>query len=723
MQKTFMHTTIASAVLFALNFAYAQESTQSEQLEAIEISADASPDGLSKEFAGGQVAAGSRVGILGNKANLENPYSTTSYTNKFIQDKQARSVADVLKSDPTVRVARGFGNFQEAYFMRGFITNSDDILYNGLYGLLPRQYIASEMFERVDVQRGASAFLNGMAPGGGSIGGTIALMPKRAPQEDLNRLNIGYSSSERTNVGADISRRFGDNKEFGVRLNVAHTEGESEIDHDNARNTVFHLGLDWKGKQARVSADLGYQKNNLSGTRPSVTLSSVSSVPAAPKATSNWAQHWTYSDERDVFGTVWAEYDFLPNLTGYAAYGFRDGKEENVLANLTVQNVNGNGTEYRFDNARRNIIHTGEVGVKGSFATGAVDHEVVLATNRYQEKRKNAYAFDYNQQIQTNLYRPTYINGISYSAKVRKGNDLASPALTDRVVLNSVALADTLSFLDKTLQVTLGARWQQLYTQNFAYDSGALNQRYKEAHVSPSLGVVYRFTPEISAYANYIESLAQGETAPSNAHNKGDMLSPYVSKQKEIGVKYESQSGFGASLALFSTEKPRGYVDKNLIFSEKGKDRHNGAEINVYGQVTDNVRLLGGTTFLHAKQRNTGSADTDGKYTIGVPKFQANLGAEWDVPALQGLTLESRLTYTGSSYANAQNTLKVGDWTRVDVGARYIVMLGNTPVTLRARIDNLANKKYWESVGGYPGRGYLVSGAPRTFSFNASFDF
>ena len=372
-----------------------------------------------------------------------------------------------------------------------------------------------------------------------------------------------------------------------------------------------------------------------------------------------------------------------------------------------MQNVNGNGTEYRFDNARRNIIHTGEVGVKGSFATGAVDHEVVLATNRYQEKRKNAYAFDY----------------ISYSAKVRKGNDLASPALTDRVVLNSVALADTLSFLDKTLQVTLGARWQQLYTQNFAYDSGALNQRYKEAHVSPSLGVVYRFTPEISAYANYIESLAQGETAPSNARNKGDMLSPYVSKQKEIGVKYESQSGFGASLALFSTEKPRGYVDENLIFSEKGKDRHNGAEINVYGQVTDNVRLLGGATFLHAKQRNTGSADTDGKYTIGVPKFQANLGAEWDVPALQGLTLESRLTYTGSSYANAQNTLKVGDWTRVDVGARYIVMLGNTPVTLRARIDNLANKKYWESVGGYPGRGYLVSGAPRTFSFNASFDF
>ena len=709
MQKTFMRTMIASAVLFALNFAYAQESTQSEQLETIEISADASYDGLSKEFAGGQVAAGSRVGILGNKANLENPYSTTSYTNKFIQDKQARSVADVLKNDPTVRVARGFGNFQEAYFMRGFITNSDDILYNGLYGLLPRQYIASEMFERVDVQRGASAFLNGMAPGGGSIGGTIALMPKRAPQEDLNRLNIGYSSSERTNVGADISRRFGDNKEFGVRLNVAHTEGESEIDHDNARNTVFHLGLDWKGEQARVSADLGYQKNNLSGTRPSVTLFGVSSVPAAPKATSNWAQRWTYSDERDVFGTVRAEYDFLPNLTGYAAYGFRDGKEENVLANLTVQNVNGDGKEYRFDNARRNIIHTGEVGVKGSFATGAVDHEVVLAANRYQEKRKNAYVMDWKNTFATNLYHPTFISSIAYSANALKGNDLSSPALQHRATLNSVAIGDTLSVLDKKLQVTLGARWQQIVSRDFAYNTGVEGGYYNDSRISPSVGVVYRIQPELSIYGNYIESLAQGDTAPSTAVNRGETQKPYTSKQKEIGIKYESQSGFGTSIALFSTEKPRGYLDSNNYYTTKGKDRHNGAEINVYGQITSNIRLLGGVTFLQAKQRKTGSNTTEGKYTIGVPKFQGNLGLEYDVRALEGLTLESRITYTGSSYADSQNTLKVKGWTKIDVGARYIAMIGNTPITLRARIDNLTNKKYWESVGGYPNYGYLVS--------------
>ena len=43
------------------------------------------------------------------------------------------------------------------------------------------------------------------------------------------------------------------------------------------------------------------------------------------------------------------EYDFNDNLTAYAAYGFRRSKENNSLANLTVSNINGNGSIYRFD--------------------------------------------------------------------------------------------------------------------------------------------------------------------------------------------------------------------------------------------------------------------------------------------------------------------------------------------------------------------------------------
>ncbi|MGE8618402.1 MAG: TonB-dependent receptor plug domain-containing protein, partial [Achromobacter spanius] len=169
-------------------------SVVSMQAIKVEASADASAGGLAPAFAGGQVATGGRVGVLGTLDNLSTPFSITSYTNELIQDKQARSVGDVLQNDSGVRVARGFGNFQESYFIRGFILSSDDVAYNGLYSLLPRQYIATELFERVEVLRGATAFLTGATPGGGGIGGVINLVPKRAPNEPLTRVTTGVAS-------------------------------------------------------------------------------------------------------------------------------------------------------------------------------------------------------------------------------------------------------------------------------------------------------------------------------------------------------------------------------------------------------------------------------------------------------------------------------------------------------------------------------------------------
>lgn len=79
----------------------------------VSASADASATGLTKTLSGGQVARGGRIGILGTRDQMETPFSVTAYTNQLIQDQQAQSVADVLQNDPSIRMARGFGNFQE----------------------------------------------------------------------------------------------------------------------------------------------------------------------------------------------------------------------------------------------------------------------------------------------------------------------------------------------------------------------------------------------------------------------------------------------------------------------------------------------------------------------------------------------------------------------------------------------------------------------------------
>ena len=699
----------------------------------VRASADASAEGLSPAYAGGQVARGGRAGILGTRDNMDTPFSITAYTNELIQDKQARSVGDVLQNDPTVRVARGFGNFQEAYFIRGFTLSSDDVAYNGLYNLLPRQYIATELFERVEVLRGASAFLTGASPSSSGLGGSINLLPKRAPDEPLNRVTVSLDGNgSMGTVSADIARRFGPEKSTGIRVNAAVRDGGTSVDDERGSLGLLAVGLDWRSRDVRLSGDIGYQDHKLRRTRTNVTLGNanfpVTSVPSAPSNDINWAQDWSYSNERDVFGTLRGEYDINDNLTAWAAYGLRYGDEANSLANITLVNgVSGAAIASRFDNTRKDHVQTGEVGLRGKFKTGAIGHEWVAAWSSFELDKKNAFATSPARTpsaptagLGTNIYNPT---GSLRPALTAFSNDLSDPALQGRTRLSSWALGDTMSMLDDTLLLTLGARHQEIFSVSYAYSTGSgAVAPYDSQRTSPLLGILYKLGKQYSVYGNYVEGLSQGATAPSTASNFGETLAPYVSRQKEVGLKYDA-GRFGANVALFSTNKPRNAVNLGGVFQNEGQDRHRGLEISVQGTPMQGLKLLGGGTWLDAKQADTSSSTTEGKRVIGVPRFQSTLGAEWDIPGVRGLALDGRLVYTGARYANATNTLKVPGWTRVDMGARYITDVQGRVVTLRARVENLTDRDYWASVGGFPGSGYLAAGAPRTFGLSASVDF
>jgi len=696
----------------------------SSTLEAIAItaSADASAEGVMPSYNGGQVARGGKVGILGNKDMMETPFVITSYTNELIQDQQANSVGDVLLNDPSVRVARGFGNFQESYFMRGFLLSSDNVAYNGLYSLLPRQYIAAELFERVEVLRGASSFLLGATPGGDGLGGAINLLPKRAPNESLARVSVGTENGEQGSTSIDVAERFGEEKSTGIRINAAHKEGGTGVDAEDVELNLVMIGWDYRKDNFRLSADLGHQEHRLKETRTNVTLLGVTSIPTAPSNSSNWAQPWSYSNEKDTFGTFRGEYDFTSTLTGWVAAGFRHSEEANSLANLYVTNSNGNGYTYRFDNTREDDVRTAETGLRGKAETFGIGHDVVFSANYFELEKKNAYKMDYYNRLSTNLYTPSSYSVPAWSGSEFGGNDLDDPSLSGRTHLSSYALGDTLAFWDKTVLVTLGARYQKLSDKGYAYNTGILSTEYSKERISPVLGVVYKVTPEISLYGNYIEGLSQGGTAPSSALNYGEILKPYVTEQKEVGIKYDNQT-LGGSLALFTTSKPRGVTNSAGYYVDEGEDRHRGAELMLYGEVTQGLKLLGGITVLDTEQVSTGSATTEGKRVIGVPEKQANIGVDWSVPGMSGLSFDARLIATGEVYANSTNTLSVPGWERVDVGAKYLMVVDKQLVTLRARVLNVMDNNYWASSGGFAENGYLVLGAPRTFMLNVTVDF
>ncbi|MYM67353.1 TonB-dependent siderophore receptor [Pseudoduganella sp. FT55W] len=689
------------------------------QSVVVSASADASAEGLSRNFAGGQVARGGRAGILGNVDIMDSPFNTLNFTSELIQDQQARSVADVLQNDPSVRVARGFGNFQELYVIRGFAVSSDDLAYNGLYGVLPRQFVASELLERVEVFRGANSFLNGAAPGGGGIGGSINLLPKRAGATPLTQVTVGVETGGQGYAAVDIARRFGADGNTGIRINAARRDGDTGVDKEHRELNVASVGLDFQGRDFRLSADIGYQDHKLTSPRPAVTASTAIALPSAPDSSSNWAQDWTRSNERDTFGTLRGEWDLNKNTVAWAAFGARSGDENNILSEPTVTSVDGTANAYRFDNTRHDNVRTGEIGVRTKLRTGDVGHTISASASSYWLESKNAYAFSTFGGIATNIYNP--VNVTAPPANFFTGGVLSNPGLTSKSILTSYAIADTLSMLDDKVLLTVGARHQAIKGDSYDYNTGVTLTHYDATKVTPVIAVVYKPVKGVSLYANYIEGLQQGATAPSNAENRGTMFAPYVSKQKEIGVKYE-QGTLGATAALFRTNQPAGYMESG-VFGIFGEQRNQGMELTVYGVPMKGLRLLGGLTLLDATQRVTQGGINQGKDVIGVPDTQLNIGAEWSVPGVSGLNLNARTVYTSSQFADGANKQELPAWTRLDLGASYATRIFDRNVTFRARVDNVTDKSYWASAGGYPGSGYLILGAPRTASVSATFEF
>lgn len=717
---------ICMLIAFGTNPAFAQTSDPQDLVApTVEVSAnaDASAGGLMPEYAGGQVSTGGRAGVLGNIDYMDAPFTSMNYTNELIKNQQARTVGDVLQNDPSVRVTRGFGNFQETYMVRGFALASDDMMYNGLYGILPRQFVAAELVERVELLRGANSFMNGATPSDlGALGGALNVVPKRAANEALSEVTVGAESGGQALLATDLSRRFGPDGASGLRLNTAVRNGDTSIDNEHNESSVFMLGFDHRGDGFRISADIGHQEVKLEQPRPSVNVNAGVAIPGAPDSSSNFAQPWTYSSERDTFGTLRAEFDLSDTVVTWAAIGMRKGSEDNALAGVFVNNVNGNADLQLFDNTREDSITTGEIGIRGKFRTGSVGHTVSANVAAYSAEIKNAFACC-GATGSTNIYNPVNVARVPNTFL---GGDLDSPLVQHTTDLLSVALVDTLSFAEDRLLVTLGLRHQQIKDETFNYNTGALdpNGSYDEDAVTPLLGAVYKLSRQFAVYGNYMESLVKGPVAGGTTpvpSNIGEAMPPAKTRQQEVGLKYDG-GGIGGAAALFNMEKPLAIVE-NGTFGMNGEQRHRGVELSVFGEPAKGIRVLGGVTLIDAEQRKTNNGLNQGKAPIGVPDTQVNFGGEWDIPGLERLTVTGRVLYTSTQFLDGANTQELPSWTRLDIGARYVADLGSNLLTLRAAVQNLTDKSYWESAGGYPGSGFLVMGLPRTIQLSASLDF
>jgi iron complex outermembrane recepter protein len=660
-------------------------------------------------YAGGQVATGGQLGLLGNRGVMDTPFSQTNYTSRTLQDQQARTVTDVLANDPSARVTWSEMSYTSAPYIRGFPVSSWDFSLNGLFGVVPGLAFSADSAERVEVLRGPSALLNGMPPLG-SVGGTINIVPKRAGDEPITRLTTTYMSRSQFGGQIDVGRRFGDDRQWGARFNGTYRNGDISTDRQSQELGSAVLGLDYRGERVRLSLDLGYQKQNVESPLRPTYLATGIAVPKAPKATANWFQPWTYAHVDDWYGALRGEVDLTEDWTAYGAVGGRQNRSYLLSGFATIRNAAGDLTEAPYNFPVYHDSDSQELGLRGRFATGFVSHGVALTADRIHDE--SGSLFPVVATISSNLYNPTFIPVPSYAR--------LTPPRTSEVELTSFGFADTMSVLEERVQLTWGLRQQRIASRNYSSSTGAVTSRYTSDALTPTVGLVLKPQENVSLYASYIEGLQQGATVGVAYANAGQVLPPFVSRQYEVGAKVD-WGRFTTTAAMFQITQASGAANTATnVFTADGEQRNRGIELNGFGQVVDTVRVLGGVTFLQGRLTRTAGGANDGKTAPSVPSAQLNLGAEWDPPFLPGLTLSGRTIYTSGQYYDNANTQRIPDWVRFDIGLRYAFELRGKPVVVRGNILNIANRGYWAAANPTYG---LSLGVPRTFLLSTSFDF
>ena len=320
--------------------------------------------------------------------------------------------------------------------------------------------------------------------------------------------------------------------------------------------------------------------------------------------------------------------------------------------------------------------------MRGNVVTGPVRHALTLGASGFEEKNYSSFAIV--GFLPGNLYT-------SNDQPKPPNQPLQDIPYTGKTTSYGLLVSDIMSFGERW-SVMLGGRQADVTTYD-ADNEEIPGRRDLKVHTRGCVDV-QASSPGSLIYANYAEGLEPGGTAPDTASNAGQIMSPLVTSQYEIGAKLQTV-GMTFTAAIFDMQKPLQVTDASNVFVQDGNQVHKGVEVLATGLVTRDLRIVAGAMFLDSEQQNTGNPATDGKQVPGVPQWTANVFLDYAIRAVPGLFVNFGAYYTDKQYFDLQNFQSIPAWVRFDIGARYETVIGGKSTSFLLAVENVANESYF----------------------------
>lgn len=650
------------------------------------------------------------VGPLGNKAWIDTPLSSTTVTAAMIENQQAKSVSEMLKYSPSTQMqARGgmdVGRPQSRGMQGSVVSNSR---LDGL-NIVSTTAFPVEMLERLDVLNSLTGSLYGPA----SPAGQFNFIAKRPTQETLRQVTLGYQSRSALTGHLDLGGHVDDDNQFGYRLNLLNEEGEGNLADSTRRRKLASVALDWNIRPGtQLQLDASHYEFVQKGYPGSFSYGANVQLPSAPDAKNKNLALSTAGNAltTDTLSTRLIHY-LNDDWSLTAGVGWQQADRAMRSVSSTILNSEGDISRKMSDSsaAGRFRVLSNTLTLNGHVDTGSIGHDLAFATSGYVWSIYSAKGSSQQYSWGTsNMYHPSSMAELG-DGRIRMNGDRYKSSENSQ---QSITIGDTLTLTPQwSAMFYLSQSWLQ--TKNFNR-SGEQTGQDDQQGLSPSAALMYKINPSLMAYISYADSLEQGGTAPtdSDVKNEGQTLKPYRSQQYEAGLKADlGDLNLGA--AVFQLKRPFAYVDsRDMVYKEQGEQVNNGLELTATGRVYDGLNIYSGVTFLDPQLKDTVSESTRDKRVVGVPKVQANLLVEYNLPSMPELVYSANLHYTGKRAANDTNTAWADSYTTLDLGTRYHTRISNVPTTFRVTVNNVTDEHYWASIfpSGTDGNG----GSPSAF--------
>ncbi|MEB3791635.1 TonB-dependent receptor [Acinetobacter sp. IK40] len=678
---------------------------QSSQLPVIKVKAESHNVELKKQIGSG---------ALGSRSILNTPFSMAVVESEDILKRGAKSIAQIFANDASVYSTTSssttdwWGAQIRGLTVHNFYVDGlpMDLYWGGDFPV--------EMAETVTALKGLKGFMYGF----GSPGGAISYALKRPKAGTETVVDLGYRNSNLFSGLLDINNRtkIGD---VGYRLVLGGEKGEA-YNTAEANRFFSALSLDKSiNDQLRWETNFTYEKNKLRHEPLQFYLGQYDidgSGYKLPKVSYDYKKinvDNSYYDTSTFLGSAGLVWTLNENWEGKYQFGYTRKEHESRKAFAYLQNKNGDYAGYLYDFAGVLESYVNQAILNGTLNTGSIKHEVVVGVGyqRSQDHYSNERYFenDFNGNIyQDQKFIITRQPDFSLAAKSRDESQTYG------------FLSDTIS-LTHQWQTILGLRYTYYDSEDVDRDP-TKNSGYSTKSYTPTVAILYKPIEDATIYASYVEGLEPGSRVSEMYANAGEILKATVSKQYEMGVKYDV-TPFSFTSALFKIKR-LGQIDRlqgeQRYLKQDGLTTYQGIELSGNYHPNDQWKLGVSIIGLDASIDRVSEENqaVRGNRPANAAKWQAVLNTEYSVAAIDGLNLHGNVRYNGSSYVSTSNDLKIPAYAITNMGLSYKFKLSHHDAVVNANMNNLFNKKYW-SVGDW-GAGNIGEARNATLGLNIS---